>query len=60
MSAQVTALGVVLKRLRTQAGLTQEELAARANLSTKQVSNLERGGFVLLQAHAHGSEAARA
>ena len=49
MSAQVTALGVVLKRLRTQAGLTQEELAARANLSTKQVSNLERG--VCVAAH---------
>jgi transcriptional regulator with XRE-family HTH domain len=43
MSARITALGVVLKHLRTEAGLSQEELAARANLSAKQISNLERG-----------------
>jgi transcriptional regulator with XRE-family HTH domain len=43
MSARITALGVVLKHLRTEARLSQEELAARANLSAKQISNLKRG-----------------
>lgn len=33
----------LLKRYRLAAGLTQEELAYRANLSTRGISNLERG-----------------
>ncbi|HET6531724.1 MAG TPA: tetratricopeptide repeat protein, partial [Actinoplanes sp.] len=35
--------GVVLRSCRLAAGLTQEELAARAGLSTRAVSELERG-----------------
>jgi tetratricopeptide (TPR) repeat protein/transcriptional regulator with XRE-family HTH domain len=35
--------GEVLKRLRIEAGLTQEELAETARLSTRTVSDLERG-----------------
>ena len=35
--------GRALRRCRTAAGLTQEELAARAGLSTRAVSDLERG-----------------
>jgi DNA-binding XRE family transcriptional regulator len=34
--------GVRLRRLREAAGLTQEELAARAGLSAKGISDLER------------------
>jgi len=33
----------LLRQLRTQAGLTQEELAETANLSPRSVSDLERG-----------------
>ena len=33
----------LLKRYRIAAGLTQEELAARANVSVRGISNLERG-----------------
>ena len=33
----------LLKRLRTDAGLTQEELAEAASLSPRSVSDLERG-----------------
>lgn len=51
MTARVTTLGVLLKHLRTDAGLTQEELAVRAGLSAKQISNLERG--VNVAAHSH-------
>jgi len=36
-------LGETLKAARHQAGLTQEELAARAKLSREYVSKLERG-----------------
>jgi transcriptional regulator with XRE-family HTH domain len=36
-------LAVLLRKLRTDAGLTQEELAAAASLSTRSVSDLERG-----------------
>lgn len=35
--------GAMLKDLRRAAGLTQEELAARARLSAKAISALERG-----------------
>src|SRR6266508_2330943 len=38
-----TSLGARLRRAREAAGLTQEELAARAGLSTNSVSALERG-----------------
>jgi predicted ATPase/DNA-binding XRE family transcriptional regulator len=37
------ALRVVLKKLRAEAGLTQEELADRAGISARTVSDLERG-----------------
>jgi predicted ATPase/DNA-binding XRE family transcriptional regulator len=37
------SFGPLLKRYRTAAGLTQEELAARAGLSTRAISDLERG-----------------
>ena len=38
-----TAFGVELRRLRRLAGFTQEELAARAGLTSKAVSILRRG-----------------
>jgi len=38
-----TTFGVLLKRYRMVAGLTQEALAERASLSTRAVSDLERG-----------------
>jgi predicted ATPase/DNA-binding XRE family transcriptional regulator len=38
-----TAFGVLLKRYRMAAGLTQEALAERAGLSARAVSDLERG-----------------
>jgi transcriptional regulator with XRE-family HTH domain len=37
------ALGELLRSLRTEAGLTQEELAEAAGISTRSVSDLERG-----------------
>ncbi|MDQ4033407.1 MAG: helix-turn-helix domain-containing protein, partial [Actinomycetota bacterium] len=37
------AFGVVLRRFRERAGLTQEQLAERAELSVKAISALERG-----------------
>jgi transcriptional regulator with XRE-family HTH domain len=44
MAAQPTlSFGGLLRRLRTQAGLTQEELAEVATLSPRSVSDLERG-----------------
>jgi predicted ATPase/DNA-binding XRE family transcriptional regulator/uncharacterized protein (DUF2384 family) len=36
-------LGVLLRRLRVAAGLTQDELAQRAKLSVRAISDLERG-----------------
>ncbi len=38
-----SAFGNLLKRLRMSANLTQEELAERANVSTRLISDLERG-----------------
>ena len=38
-----TGFGLVLRRLRIDAGLTQEELAGAARLSPRTVSDLERG-----------------
>jgi transcriptional regulator with XRE-family HTH domain len=37
------SFGGLLRKLRTEAGLTQEELAAAAGLSARSVSDLERG-----------------
>ena len=42
-SGDVPPFGALLKRYRQEAGLTQEGLAARANVSTRLVSDLERG-----------------
>jgi predicted ATPase/DNA-binding XRE family transcriptional regulator len=41
--AEATAFGALLRRYRTLAGLSQEALAARATISTRAVSDLERG-----------------
>lgn len=38
-----TPFGVLLRRFRGAAGLTQEELAEKADLSAQEISNLERG-----------------
>ena len=43
MAPDSASFGDVLKRFRTAAGLTQEELAERAHLSRKAISALERG-----------------
>ncbi|HKT38997.1 MAG TPA: helix-turn-helix domain-containing protein, partial [Ktedonobacterales bacterium] len=40
---ETTAFGALLRRYRALAGLTQESLAARATISTRAVSDLERG-----------------
>ena len=40
---ETTTFGALLKRYRMAAGLTQEALAERASLSTRAVSDLERG-----------------
>jgi transcriptional regulator with XRE-family HTH domain len=48
-------LGVSLKRLRRAAGMTQEELAERAGISARTVSDVERG----LRAVVHGDTARR-
>jgi predicted ATPase/DNA-binding XRE family transcriptional regulator len=40
---ETTTFGTLLKRYRMAAGLTQEGLAERANLSTRAISDLERG-----------------
>jgi predicted ATPase/transcriptional regulator with XRE-family HTH domain len=41
--AEQSALGVVLKRYRIAAGLSQERLAEQARVSTRAISDLERG-----------------
>ena len=43
MSDQQTSFGILLKRYRMAAGLTQEALAARAELSARTIADLERG-----------------
>lgn len=43
MAAQITAFGVLLKRFRGRAGMTQETLAERAGLSVTGISKIERG-----------------
>src|ERR671933_1427607 len=40
---ELTTVGKLLRQYRLAAGLTQEALAARANLSTRAISDLERG-----------------
>nr|MDQ2877017.1 helix-turn-helix domain-containing protein [Actinomycetota bacterium] len=39
----MATFGQLLRQLRAEAGLTQEELAQAATLSTRSVSDLERG-----------------
>lgn len=39
----VEELGRAIKRVRSQRGLTQQELAMRTNTSTKFISNVENG-----------------
>src|SRR5947209_13875589 len=43
MSDQQTSFGILLKRYRMAASLTQEALAARAQLSARTIADLERG-----------------
>jgi predicted ATPase/transcriptional regulator with XRE-family HTH domain len=43
VSDQQTSFGILLKRYRMAAGLTQEALATRAGLSARTVADLERG-----------------
>lgn len=40
---ELPTFGALLRRYRLTAGLTQEALAERANLSTRAISDLERG-----------------
>ena len=42
-TAQTISLGTLLRRYRRAAGLTQEELAAKAGVSARTISDLERG-----------------
>src|SRR5215472_1194361 len=43
MMAEQTSFSALLKRYRQAAGLSQEALAAKAGLSTRAISDLERG-----------------
>jgi transcriptional regulator with XRE-family HTH domain len=49
VASERTTFATLLKRYRMAAGLTQEELADRANLSVRGFSNLERGARHLPQ-----------
>ena len=42
-SGKIGPFGALLKRYRLAAGLTQEELAERARLSVRGITDLERG-----------------
>ena len=46
-----TSFGDLLRRYRVAAGLTQEELAERASLSARGISDLERGARSAPQRH---------
>lgn len=46
MAAHPTSFGVLLKRFRGRAGLTQETLAERAGLSITGISKIERGIYL--------------
>jgi predicted ATPase/transcriptional regulator with XRE-family HTH domain len=54
-SAREGGLGSALRRLRRAAGMTQEELAERAGISARTVSDIERG----LRSAVHGDTARR-
>ena len=41
--SSLASLGKVVKTLRAEAGLTQEGLAARADITTSYISRIERG-----------------
>ena len=41
---QAVAFGTLLRRARIVAGLTQEELAERAGISSRSIRDMERGG----------------
>src|SRR5947209_13146675 len=43
VAGEATSVAHLLRRYRAAAGLTQEELAERAGLSTRAISDLERG-----------------
>ena len=43
MNGRTSSFGEILRRLRTSAALSQEELAERAGLSARGISDLERG-----------------
>src|SRR5258708_10333420 len=43
MASEQNQVGILLKRYRTAAGLTEEALAARAQLSARTIADLERG-----------------
>src|SRR5712691_111594 len=43
MTSEQTQFGTLLRRYRTAGGLTQEALAARAQLSARTIADLERG-----------------
>src|SRR5579859_5903496 len=43
MTSEPTQFGILLKRYRTPAGLTQEALGARAQVSARTIADLERG-----------------
>jgi transcriptional regulator with XRE-family HTH domain/CubicO group peptidase (beta-lactamase class C family) len=43
VESETTSFGSLLRRFRTASGLTQEELAERAQLSARAISDLERG-----------------
>jgi predicted ATPase/class 3 adenylate cyclase len=46
-AGEIATFGTLLRRFRTAAGLTQEELAERAGLSRRGINDLERGARLL-------------
>lgn len=43
VDSSLVSLGAVVKGMRAEAGLTQEGLAARADITTSYISHIERG-----------------